>query len=164
MSDLVLASTVNRAIPAVFAGLLVSAVSAVAAENDFDALLREDAALYTDAPSSAFSQMEMSKLKDLVIADGDAVSIQTFLAERPDVYRVLLAATIEIRVYFGERPELLLEIVSDYEDEDDTTLFVKVVDDQESFEDMYEKYSEFEQGWWLDNMSKSRGMIDIGLA
>ncbi|MGH9765768.1 MAG: hypothetical protein ACREDR_21965 [Blastocatellia bacterium] len=91
----------------------------------------------------------------------DSAGVKLFLSENNFLYDLLIEAVSEINKRFPE-PDLALEVVLDPDESDDAQLFLYVCTTLAP-KDARSHLKEFDRGWWLPALPRTRGKLCISL-
>jgi len=84
--------------------------------------------------------------------------VMEFLEAHPFLVPLLVEAHDKIGEYFGPQPEVVLEIVTDPEVDDDRELFA-FIQTGLSPEQALDKLERLDDDWWLDAADRSEGKL-----
>lgn len=86
--------------------------------------------------------------------------VSRFLQAHPFLVPLLLEAYGEIDQYFGPSPDVVLEVITDPESENDRELFA-LVQTELSPDDALHRLDRFDQEWWLDASPQACCLLNI---
>lgn len=89
--------------------------------------------------------------------------VSDFLKKHPYLVGFLHEASSKIRQFFGENVQIKLELVSDPEIEDETSLFAYVFTDL-SVDEALSRLRKLDDEWFLDNVRRAKGRFNIDVA
>lgn len=88
--------------------------------------------------------------------------VMEFLEAYPFLVSLLTEAYDKIGEYFGPKPDVVLEVVTDPEVDDDRQLVAFIQSGVDPVEALL-KLDQFDKGWWLKASHRSRGKLCIHL-
>ena len=88
--------------------------------------------------------------------------VSEFLRDHSFLVPLLLEAHGKIEQYFGSSSEVILEVITDPEAEDDHELFA-LVPTNLSPDEALSHLDRFDQEWWLDASSQAHCLLNIDL-
>ena len=106
---------------------------------------------------STFSSIK----KAYTISNSQLMSIERFLDKHKDIADLVLEAHAKIRDFFTSET-LLLELISDISIEGGEELFV-YIQTHLSVEEAVEKMNDFDEQWFLDQLSRTKGLFNFNL-
>ncbi len=86
--------------------------------------------------------------------------VSQFLSIYPFLAPLLMEAYGRIREHFGQQSQVVLEVVTDPDRDDDQELFALVQTDL-SPDDAWSCLERFDQEWWLDTSSQAHCLLNI---
>ena len=92
----------------------------------------------------------------------NAAAVRRFLRAHPQLLEVLLEAYIHLQRYFGSKPQVTLEVVSDPEVEGLEELFAYILTDLPVDEAMA-RLDKLDQEWFLDQLDRVDGRLNFNL-
>ena len=99
--------------------------------------------------------------KKYSIPESDLSDVEKFLDKHKDLANLLLDACTKIRDFFTSET-LLLELISDTSIEGGEELFV-YIQTYLSVEEAVEKINDFDEQWFLDQLSRTKGLFNFNL-
>lgn len=111
----------------------------------------------TTGGESTFSSIK----KAYTISNSQLMSIERFLDKHKDIADLVLEAHAKIRDFFTSET-LLLELISDISIEGGEELFV-YIQTYLSVEEAVEKINDFDEQWFLDQLSRTKGLFNFNL-
>jgi hypothetical protein len=108
-----------------------------------------------------FTKTARNAINDLFIIE-DATTVNGFINSHTYLKELLIEASEEIKKYFPEA-ELILEVISDPEsDENSDELVLSILTDLEVRESI-KRRNEFDRDWWLKNIRRTKGNLCIDI-
>jgi hypothetical protein len=99
--------------------------------------------------------------KKYSIPESDLSNVEQFLDKHKDIANLVLEAYTKIRDFFTSET-LLLELISDTSIEGGEELFV-YIQTYLSVEEAVEKINNFDEQWFLDQLSRTKGLFNFNL-
>lgn len=99
--------------------------------------------------------------KQYSIPESDLSDVEQFLDKHKDIANLVLEAYTKIRDFFTSET-LLLELISDISIEGGEELFV-YIQTHLSVEEAVEKINDFDEQWFLDQLSRTKGLFNFNL-
>jgi hypothetical protein len=113
--------------------------------------------------STALEQEQLIGRLAKLYTFNDYVSVANFLRGNTFLLNVLLEAHDKIQTYFGLHTNVVLEVFTDHEAENDQELFA-LIQANLSIEEELDALDKLYEGWWLDALpaAKCKLTIDVG--
>jgi hypothetical protein len=99
--------------------------------------------------------------KQYSIPESDLSDVEQFLDKHKDIANLVLEAYTKVRDFFTSET-LLLELISDISIEGGEELFV-YIQTYLSVEEAVEKINDFDEQWFLDQLSRTKGLFNFNL-
>ena len=99
--------------------------------------------------------------KKYSIPESNLSDVEQFLDKHQDIANLVLEAYNKIRDFFTSET-LLLELISDISIEGGEELFV-YIQTRLSVEEAVEKMNDFDEQWFLDQLSRTKGLFNFNL-
>jgi hypothetical protein len=130
--------------------------------NSYVWLDRTEELIQKDTNISRRFLYNIRRIKKNYVVDNENKLTQ-FIVKNPEVITLLLEAQKQIRKYFPQE-RLTLSVSLEYEHTEWERLEISIfIENSENFDEAFDRLSQFDHGWWLDNSSGIGLKLYIGL-